>query len=34
VLGHRANKGTAIVKRDRFTRVVPAPVVVPTLEVS
>jgi DNA gyrase subunit A len=34
VLGHRANKGTAIVKRDRFTRVVPPPVVVPTLEVS
>jgi DNA gyrase subunit A len=34
VLGHRANKGTAIAKRDRFTRVVPPPLVVPTLEVS
>jgi DNA gyrase subunit A len=34
VLGHRGNKGTAIVKRDRFTRVVPPQVVVPTLEVS
>jgi DNA gyrase subunit A len=34
VLGRRANKGTAIVKRDRFTRVVPAPLVVPTLEVT
>ena len=34
VLGRRANKGTAIVKRDRFTRIVPAPLVVPTLEVT
>ena len=34
VLGHRANKGTAVVKRDRFTRIVPPQVVVPTLEVS
>ncbi len=34
VLGHRANKGTAVVKRDRFTRIVPAPLVVPTLEVT
>jgi DNA gyrase subunit A len=34
VLGHRANKGTAVAKRDRFTRLVPPPLVVPTLEVS
>jgi DNA gyrase subunit A len=34
VLGHRANKGTAIVKRDRFARLVPPPLVVPSLEVS
>jgi DNA gyrase subunit A len=34
VLGRRANKGTAIVKRDRFTRIVPTPLVVPTLEVT
>jgi DNA gyrase subunit A len=34
VLGHRANKGTAVVKRDRFTRIVPPALVVPTLEVS
>ncbi|MFT3769953.1 MAG: DNA topoisomerase IV subunit A [Minicystis sp.] len=34
VLGHRANKGTAIVKRDRFTRIVPPALVVPSLEVS
>jgi len=34
VHGRRGNKGTAIVKRDRFTRVVPPPLVVPTLEVS
>ncbi len=33
VQGHRANKGTPIVKRDRFTRLV-STVVVPTLEVS
>lgn len=34
VLGHRANKGSAIVKRDRFARIAPAPLVVPSLEVS
>ena len=34
VLGRRANKGTAVVKRDRFTRIVPPALVVPTLEVS
>jgi DNA gyrase subunit A len=34
VLGRRANKGTAVVKRDRFTRIVPTPLVVPTLEVT
>jgi DNA gyrase subunit A len=34
VSGRRANKGTPIVKRDRFARLVPPPVVVPTLEVS
>ena len=34
VLGHRANKGTAIVKRDRFTRIVLPALVVPSLEVS
>ncbi len=34
VRGKRAHKGTAIVKRDSFTRIVPAPLVVPTLEVS
>jgi DNA gyrase subunit A len=34
VLGHRANRGTAIVKRDRFARIVPPPLVVPSLEVS
>jgi DNA gyrase/topoisomerase IV subunit A len=34
VIGRRANKGTPIVKRDRFARLVPPPVVVPTLEVS
>ena len=34
VLGRRANRGAAIVKRDRFTRVVPAALVVPSLEVS
>ena len=34
VIGHRAHKGTAIVKRDRFTRIVPPPLVVPSLEVS
>jgi DNA gyrase subunit A len=33
-LGRRANKGTAIVKRDRFARIVPPPLVVPSLEVS
>jgi DNA gyrase subunit A len=32
VLGHRANKGAPIFKRDRLTRVVPAPLTVPTLE--
>ena len=34
VLGRRANKGTAIVKRDRFTRIASPPLVVPSLEVS
>jgi DNA gyrase subunit A len=34
VLGRRANKGTPIVKRDRFTRLAPPVLVVPTLEVS
>ena len=34
VLGHRANRGTAIAKRDRLTRIVPATVVTPTLEVT
>jgi DNA gyrase subunit A len=31
VKGARANRGTAIVKRDRFARVVPPPPVIPTL---
>jgi DNA gyrase subunit A len=34
VLGRRANKGAAIMKRDRFTRALPPALVVPTLEVS
>jgi DNA gyrase subunit A len=34
VLGHRAHKGASIVKRDRFARLQPAPLVVPSLEVS
>jgi DNA gyrase subunit A len=34
VLGRRAQKGTPVVKRDRFTRLVPPPLVVPSLEVS
>ena len=34
VQGRRGNKGAAIVKRDRFTRVTPPALVVPTLEVS
>ena len=34
VVGGRATRGTPIVKRDRFTRIVPPQVVVPTLEVS
>jgi DNA gyrase subunit A len=33
-VGRRATRGTAIMKRDRFTRMVPAPLVVPSLEVS
>ncbi len=32
VLGHRANRGAPIVKRDRFTRLLPTPAVVPTLD--
>jgi DNA gyrase subunit A len=34
VLGHRANRGVPIVKRDRLTRIVPLPAVMPTLDVS
>jgi DNA gyrase subunit A len=34
VKGTRANKGTPIVKRDRFVRVVPPPPVTPTLEIN
>jgi DNA gyrase subunit A len=34
VLGRRANRGTLVAKRDRFTRIVPPPLVVPSLEVS
>ena len=34
VLGRRANRGVPIVKRDRFVRLVPPPVVLPTLEVT
>jgi DNA gyrase subunit A len=33
VLGRRAHRGTPVVKRDRFTRLVPTPLVVPSLEV-
>jgi DNA gyrase subunit A len=34
VLGRRANRGAHIVKRDGIARIVPEPLVVPTLEVS
>ncbi|HVY46935.1 MAG TPA: DNA topoisomerase IV subunit A, partial [Minicystis sp.] len=34
VLGSRADRGSQLVKRDRFVRVVPPPVVAPSLEVS
>ncbi|EYF05263.1 DNA gyrase/topoisomerase IV subunit A [Chondromyces apiculatus] len=34
IAGSRGGKGQQIVKRDRFARVVPSPVVAPTLEVS
>jgi len=34
IKGRRGNRGQAIVKRDRFVRIVPPPLVVPTLEVS
>jgi DNA gyrase subunit A len=34
VLGARAAKGSLLVKRDRFARVVPPALVIPTLEVS
>jgi DNA gyrase subunit A len=34
VLGSRADKGPQLVKRDRFARLVPPPVVAPTLEVT
>jgi DNA gyrase subunit A len=34
IMGSRAARGQPIVKRDRFARVVPPPVVAPTLEVS
>ena len=34
VLGSRADKGSQLVKRDRFARLVPPPVVAPTLEVT